>query len=756
MNHNDHAIEILIQRMTLKDKIAQITGIWLPDLLEGDRLSLEKCRTLIPNGIGHVSQFSSCVTLDPATLRQVVMDLQHYLRTETPTRIPAIFHEEAITGFAARGATTFPQQIGMGCSWNPELLERNTRATARLMRQMGATHALSPMLDICRDPCWGRVEESFGEDPYLSARMGLAFVRGLQGNDLAQGVAATSKHFAGHGGGTEDPRTLWEDILFPHEVAIRLGGAESVMPGYHSVNGVPCTASKELFTDILRDLWGFEGLAVSDYGSVEQVFSNFKQAPDVQGAAVKSLLAGIDVELPRGVAYPLLAAALQAGNVAMPDIDRAVRRVLRLKARLGLLAAETPLTSQGPMDMDPPENRAFAYESACQAVVLLKNDGILPLAGIRSIALVGPNADAVQSLCGDYTYQSLSAYWWNLPTDPDHPRLVTLLEGLKAAAAGAEVRHERGCDWSGPLGAATDPLDYSIGDERLRKRKAQQQRLSDRPTDPERAVQMARESDVIIAAMGENLFLCGEGRNRTPPCLPGDQEAFLEQLSQTGKPLILVLFGGRPMLLNRVEPLCRAIIHAWYPGEEGGRAVADILFGTVNPTAKLCMSIPHEDASQPSWYGDGYRARPLYPFGHGLSYTRFGYRDLAMPQMANLGAEWIPISFTLQNEGPREGAEIAQLYVRDPLGDLRLKGFTRVMLGVGESRRITFLLSPQQLARHDGNKGFVVIPGSYQVMIGASSLDARLSAPLTLDGNRVAIRNRSTFFSETVISANPQ
>jgi beta-glucosidase len=747
----------IIGTMSQAEKIAQLQGAWLRDLLVEGKLSIEKCKELIPNGIGHLAQFSSSIGLEPEALRHVVSNLQDYQKNHTKSKIPAIFHEEAISGFSARGATTLPQQIGMGCTWNPELLKANTASSARLMRMVGATQALSPMLDICRDAHWGRIEESFGEDPYFISRMGHAFVTGLQGDNLKQGVAATTKHFAGYAGGTNDLKLFYEETLRPHEVTVRLAKAQSAMAGYHEVHGVPCSASKELLTDILRDNWGFDGVVVSDFWSVNQVFTKFKYGKDQKEAAVKSLQAGLDVELPKGAAFPFLGQAIEEGSLKQATLDQALTRVLTLKARLGLLGPDAQLVSKGSIDFDPKENRERAYQSAVQSTVLLKNDGVLPIGNnVKNIAVVGPNADAVQSLLGDYTYQSLSAYWWKLPTDPLNPKLVTLLEGLKHhVGEHIKVTYAKGCDWTKSLQSEIDEVDTTIGD--ARSKDVEFIKISDlKAPNLEEALKVASESDVIVAAMGEHLYLSGENRNRRDIRLPGEQQAFIKKLADTGKPVILVVFSGRPTVLTEIEADCNAIVQAWFPGEEGGNAVANILLGKENPSGKLTLTFPSSNEQTPLWYGEGYDSSnmPLYPFGHGLSYTAFEYSNMEMDASANILDEWMTISFDLKNTGDMDGTEVVQLYmsaknVSGIINPIGLKGFTRVALKTGAQKKVVFKVSPEQVSYFE-NGSFVIEPAEYEFLIGASSIDIKLRKTVQLKGTKKGMKLKSKFFSNSV------
>ncbi len=753
--HDDQAVSELLQSLSEEQKIAQLQGAWLRNLLDGKTLSIDSCKKHIPNGIGHLAQFSSSVDLNPNELRQVIDDLQAYLISTCG--IPAILHEEAISGFAAKGATTLPQQIGMGCTWNPELLRDNTAMSAKLMRSVGATQALSPMLDICRNSHWGRIEESFGEEPYLIARMGLAFVNGLQGKDLSKGVAATTKHFAGYAGGTEDIKVFFEETLLPHEATIRFGNVQSAMAGYHAIDNIPCSANHNLLHSILREKLGFDGVVISDFWSVKQVFTKYNYAKDDKDAAVKCINAGLDVELPFGMSFPYLDEALKDNTVSLETLDTAVRRVLTLKSKLGLLELIPSNKDNTPLDFDPLENRQRAYKSACQSIVMLKNNGILPLSNnLSNISVVGPNADAVQSLLGDYTYQSLAAYWWKYPTEPDNPKLVTLLEGLKSNLnKDVSINYERGCDWTKALSEEIDMVAGDLGDERSKN--LEYLNIKDLPQpNSSKAIEIAGKSDVIIAAMGENLYLVGEGRDRKDIRLPGQQEDFVKQLIATGKPVILVVFGGRPQIITDLEPGCAAILQAWFPGEEGGNALADILLGKVSPSGKLTLTYPRTNEQAPIWYSQGYDEKnpPMYPFGYGLSYTSFSYQNLNAPSEHHVKDPWINVSFDITNSGSLDGAEIAQLYVSPPssipeLEPLELKGFARVELTQGERKTINIKVSPQQLAYYT-NGHWIIKPGLYEFKIGASSTDIRLSKKIALKGEE-KLAQRAVLFSETTV-----
>ena len=749
----DSKVEAIMSKMTLDEKLAQIQGIRPKEIMEDGKISLEKCREKIPYGIGHFSQFSSGLTMEPEELRDFVRSVQNYLMTETNSKIPAIFHEEAITGFATQGATTFPQQLGMGCSWNEELISKNTNSTRLNMRAAGATYALSPMLDISRTAHWERIEESYGEDAYLTSALGLAFVKGLQGKDLRSGVACTTKHFAGYGSQNNNAKELYEEYLMPHEVAIKLGGVKSVMPSYGKYKGKAVVANKEMLTTTLRDIVGFNGVVVSDYSSINLLVGGHKEAKNQTEAGAMALNAGTDIELSEGRCFPKLPQAIEQGLITIEKIDDAVRRSLIMKARLGLLDENPQIGVDGDLDFDPPINRELAYESACQSIVLLKNNGILPLKkDIKKVALVGPNAASVYGMLGDYTYQSMISFWWSTPFDANNPKLVPLSEGL-AAKLGEDVtiQHERGCDWSAPLESV---IQDELGDDRLSKLKMMSIKGVPQP-DLENALKISKESDVIIAAVGENIYLVGEGRKRKGIRLPGEQEAFVEKLIATGKPVVLVIMGGRQQLVSKFEDKCAAIVQAWFPGEEGGNAIADILVGNVNPTAKLCVTYPKTEDKQEINYKNGYAEdnQPQYPFGFGLSFTNYEYSDLKMETSANVEDERIPLTFKVKNVGEFDGTEIVQLYVSpksetSTLNKIQLEGFKRVELKSGEEKTVTFKVSPQQFIQHI-NDEWIIEPEKFEFLIGATSTDIRLKSDLNLQGARKVLKNgRSVFFSE--------
>ena len=620
--------------------------------------------------------------------------------------------------------------------------------TADAMRAVGGTMALSPMVDLIRTAHWPRVEESYGEDAYLSAAMGAAFVEGLQKKNLSEGVAACTKHFLGYGGGSSlSWKEIYEEDLFPHEVAMRHVGSKVVMTSYGRFRGQQAVSNDTLLRVILKNYLQFDGLVISDYGAVGH--SSQGRKPELmKKRAVEALMAGNDVDLPSGDSYKYLMELLQNGSIDENRFEEAVKKVLALKVQLGLLDKNKKLYKSGDLDLDTPESRKTAYELACQSVVLLKNNSVLPLSSeYKKIALVGPNANTFWCMLGDYTYQSMQAFWWGGKVDPNNPKIVSLRDAMvNKLSPDFTLGYERGCDWS----TAGESAVIREGDPRTARLKMMLMESSD-PTDWNKAVRLASESDVVIAALGENPTLCGEARERKGIRLPGDQERFLQDLIATGKPVVLVMFGGRPQVIDNVADGCAAILQAWYPGEEGGNAVADILLGNVNPSGKLCMSYPKNEDKTMICYNNGDSTVDVaYPFGYGLSYTTFEYSDVVVPHSSGIESDDLEIKCTVKNTGSVPGTEIVQLYVSpssgQPLKPIQLKGFARVFLQAGESKTLSFHVSPQQLAYYSDGR-WIVEPGDYEFKIGASSSDIRLKGICELTGEPRRIAYRDIYFS---------
>ena len=745
----EQRINDLYDRMSQEERIAQLRSIYMDELFDKQgHLDTTKCIQLIPNGIGHFSQYASQKPLEPEVLRDRVAAVQEWLMNHTPNGIPALFHEEVLSGINTRGATIYPQQIGQACSFNPELAEVKTRQTSTTMRKMGGILSLSPMVDVCRTPSFNRLEESYGEDAYLSAVMGTAFVKGLQQGDLKKGVGACSKHYLGYGGGGDaEEKELMEEILLPHETMIRLAGSKAVMPGYHAVHGTNCVANSEILQDILRGYVGFDGMVVSDYTAIDQL----PDLPDAMSKAAAAINGGNDVDFPTGSDYKYLPEAIEKGLVKPEVLERAVKNVLRYKFRAGLFDKNPYLYSTGEIQLDTPEERQTSYDIATQSIVLLENNGTLPLKNAKNILLTGPNANSMWAMCGDYSFPAMTYFWKMIEKDLDHPHVITLLEGMNAhKPEGTNILYSRGCDW-------TEEIETKFskgGDERawdyfILHRKVD----AGEKADKQEALTMAKEADVIIAAVGENVMLCGENRDRQGLRLPGKQEQYVEELIQTGKPVILVTD-----LANR----CAAVIQAWYPGEEGGNAVADILYGKVVPSAKLSVSYPNTEINEPICYN--YTAekdsRIQWPFGYGLSYTTFEYKNLQVNSEAQTTDESVEVTFQIKNTGQVAADEIAQIYLSptaegQQIRPIQLQGFARVSLNPGETRTVTTRLYLEQLGfySHQGERQWNILPGSFTIKVGASSTDIRLQSQITIKGKPVNKPLRDHYFSESMVSA---
>ena len=754
----DQQVDELYQKMSQEERLAQLQSRFMEDLFDAEgNLDTAQCAKLIPNGIGHFSQYASQQPMDPNIMRDRVAAVQDWLINHTPNGIPALFHEEVLSGINTRNATVYPQQIGQACSFNPELAEVKTRQTGIEMRAMGGVQSLSPMVDVCRTPSFNRLEESYGEDGYLSAVMGTAFVRGLQYGGLKKGVSTCSKHYLGYGGGGDaDEKEMMEEILLPHEAMIRLAESRVVMPGYHAVHGTNCVANSEILEDILRGYVGFDGLIVSDYTAIDQL-------PGLEGTVERAAAAingGNDVDFPTGSNYALLPEAIEKGLVKPETFERAVKNVLRHKFRTGLLDKDAYLYSKDNIVLDTPEDRQTAYEIATQSVVLLENNGILPLRDSKKILLTGPNANSMWAMCGDYSFAAMSYFWKMIVEDGEHPHIVGLREGMAAKLpAGASLQYSRGCDWTEEIETAYQ----QTGDERAWDYEILHRMVdSGEKADAKEALRMAKDCDVIVAAVGENVMLCGENRDRKDMRLrlPGKQEQYVESLLATGKPVVLVVFGGRAQVISGIAERCAAVIQAWYPGEEGGNAVADILYGNVSPSAKLSVSYPNAEVYEPICYNyqEGKDARVAWPFGYGLSYTTFEYSNLKVQPTAQTTDEAITLTFDVKNTGEIAADEVAQLYLSPTSADqqirpIQLQGFARVHLEPGQTRTVSIKLYTEQLGfySNNGQRQWNITPGNFIIKVGASSLDIKLQQQIELTGKPVVKKLRDFYFSETEV-----
>ena len=752
----DSLVDELYAKMSMEERVAQLKSCYMDDFFDEEgKLDTAKCKELMPYGVGHFSQYASQKPMDANLLRDRVAIMQAWLMNHTPNGIPALFHEEVLSGINTQGATIYPQQIGQACSFNPELAELKTLQTGIALRKMGGVLSLSPMVDVCRTPSFNRLEESYGEDAYLSAVLGTAFVKGLQQGDLTKGVGACSKHYLGYGGGGDaDEKEMIEEILLPHEAMIRLADSKVVMPGYHAVHGTNCVANSEILQDILRDYVGFDGMVVSDYTAINQL-PGYENAIQKATAAINN---GNDVDFPRGENYQFLAEAIEQGLVKPEVLERAVKNVLRHKFRAGLFDENPYLYSTEQIVLDTPEERKTAYDIATQSVVLLENDGVLPLKDAKNILLTGPNANSMWAMCGDYSFPAMSYFWKHNTENLEHAPIVRLLQGMQSRKPeGMNILNSRGCDWTEEVETKyTETGDERAWEYTLLHRKVDSGEVANK----QEALAMAKQADVIVAAMGENVMLCGENRDRQGLRLPGKQEQYVEELLATGKPVVLIMFGGRAQVVAGIAERCAAVIQAWYPGEEGGNAVADILYGNVSPSAKLSVSYPNEEVYEPLCYNYSAEldSRVAWPFGYGLSYTTFEYANLAMNTEAATTDEAITLSFDVKNTGEVAADEVAQIYLSPADGNanirpIQLQGFARVSLAPGETKKVEVKMYIEQFGYYsnEGQRQWNIAPGEFTVKVGASSQDIKLSGNISLQGEKVVKPLRDYYFSESIV-----
>lgn len=749
----------LLSQMTLEEKLAQLGSVWARELLEGGRFSRAKAEELLRHGLGELTRPAGSTGLPPEEAAELVNRVQRFLIEETRLGIPALVHEECLSGVLCRGATMFPQPIALASTWMPELVREMAAFIREQLLAVGARQGLAPVLDVARDPRWGRVEETFGEDPYLVAAMGKNYVEGLQGNDPGTGVAATLKHFAGYGAGEAGlncapahlpERELREVYLFPFECAVKAAKASAVMHSYGELDGVPCAASRWLLTSILRQEWGFSGIVVSDYSGIEMLHSHHRLARDKAEAARLALEAGVDLELPQTDCYGHpLRQAVEEGLIPESLIDQAVLRVLRLKLSLGLFEkpyVDIEHTKKVFSVAFRSRGRELAKLISRKSIVLLKNEGILPLKrDIPTIAVIGPHADEPRNYLGDYHFPAhVEGHLENAEKALKEAAVKTLLDAIRSrVSARTQVLHVPGCDVLEDEGGI------------------------------QQAVEVSRKADVAVVAVGDRSGFTrncssGETRDVANLRLPGAQEKLVRAVAETGTPVVLVLFCGRPYVLTSVVDMVKAILVAWLPGEAGGEAVCDVLFGGESPGGKLPVSFPRSTGQLPLFYArkpSGGRSfpwgeyvdespEPLFPFGHGLSYTQFSYRELIIEPVEVSTADTIRVSLRVKNCGDREGEEVVQLYVSREWGSVtrpvkELKGFHRLSLGPGEEKKITFEIPVDLLAYWDRDMELVVEPGEYQVMVGSSSADIRLSGALKVTGERRLVEGKRRYLSWT-------
>jgi beta-xylosidase len=738
--------------MTLEEKAAQMMCVWqgkADTLVDASgKFDLHKARASFKKGtgLGQVGRPSDAAGgLNARATAELTNDLQRFFLEESRLGIPVIFHEECLHGHAAKDSTSFPQPIGLAATFNPDLLERLFTMTAEEARVRGTHQALTPVVDVARDPRWGRVEETYGEDPYLVSRMGIAAVRGFQGDGSFKDkkrVIATLKHFVAHGQpesgmncapANVSTRVLREIFLFPFREAIEKAKAISVMASYNEVDGVPSHANRWLLRDVLRKEWGFEGFVVSDYYSIWEL--NYRPethghfvARDKSEACRLSVEAGVNIELPEPDCYLHLVDLVRKGELKEKQLDNLVTPMLYWKFKLGLFDEPYVDPEEAERIVGCDGNRELAREAARESITLLKNESNLAplnLRKIKTIAVIGPNAR--RSLLGGYS---------GVPKND-----VTVLEGIRArVGARARVLYSEGCKITIGGSWSQDEVIPSDPDEDRRQ--------------IAKAAKVVQEADVIILAIGDNEQTSREAWNlnhmgdRPNLDLIGRQEELVKAMVQTGKPVIVLLFNGRPISINYVAENVPVIFECWYPGQETGHAVADVLFGDYNPGGKLPITIPRSAGHLPAFYNYKPSARrgylfdevsPLFAFGFGLSYSTFGFRNVRLEKkkIKRTGSTRVLVEVT--NTGKRAGSEVVQVYIRDLFSSVtrpikELKGFQKVFLAAGETKTVAIDITPESLAFYDIKMKYAVEPGDFEIMVGNSSRDSDLqSVVLTVE-----------------------
>ena len=743
----DRRVEDLLSRMTLEEKVAQMISVWEhKDRIQtpGGDFSPERASRAFPNGLGQIARPSDrrgvaappagaagatagVVNRNARETAEYINAAQRWAVENSRLGIPLLMHEEALHGYVANGATSFPQAIGLASSWDPALVERVFNVASREMRARGAQLVLAPVVDVARDPRWGRIEETYGEDPYLVSEISLAAIRGFQGSAIPldpQRVFVTLKHMTGHGqpeSGTNigpaqfGERTLREVFFPPFERSVREAGARIVMPSYNEIDGIPSHANRWMLNDVLRQEWGFQGAVLSDYFAIREMMTRHRMYDNLKDAAVAAMNAGVDIETPDGEAYLHLPELVREGRVSMEQIDAAVRRILWLKFAAGLF--ENPYVDAAAAERltATPDAIALAREAAGRSMVLLRNENdLLPLdpAGIRRMAVIGTHAR--DTPIGGYS---------------DIPRhVVSVLEGMQEEARGRfEVVYSEGVRITEERIWAQDAVNL-VPEEVNRRLIAE-------------AVETARTADKIVLVLGGNEQTSREAwadnhlGDRSSIDMLGQQEDLARAILALGKPTVVLLLNGRPYSVNYLAENAPALIEGWYLGQETGHGVADVLFGRVNPAGRLPVSIARNAGQLPLFYNHKPTARrgylfgsnqPLYPFGYGLSYTSF---EISEPRLSRrtIGVnDNVTVQVDVRNTGRRAGDEVVQLYVRDDTASVtrpvrELRRFQRIALRPGERRTVSFELAPADLALWNAQMQRVVEPGTFTISAGPDS-----------------------------------
>lgn len=730
----EERVQDLLSQMTMDEKTCQMATLYGSGRILKDALPQESWQTEIwKDGIGNIDEehnglgsYRSAYSFPYTKHVETKHAIQRWFVEKTRLGIPVDFTNEGIRGLCHDRATYFPAQCGQGSTWNKELIARISEVEAREAHALGYTNIYSPILDIAQDPRWGRCVETYGEDPYLVGQLGKQMILGLQKHNLV----ASPKHFAvysipvgGRDGNTRTdphvaPREMRTLYLEPFRVAFQEAGALGVMSSYNDYDGEPISGSYHFLTEILRQQWGFKGYVVSDSEAVEFISTKHKVAETYEDGIAQAVNAGLNVRTnftqPAEYILPLRK-AIADGKISQETVNKRVAEILRVKFWLGLF--DNPYRGDGKLAekiVHSKEHQAVSLDAARQSLVLLKNENqALPLSkSVRSVAVIGPNADEYKQLICRY--------------GPANAPIKTVYQGIREMLPDAEVLYEKGCDIVDPHFPQSELLDFP--------KTAEETRMMDA------AVAAAQKAEVVILVLGGNELTVREDRSRTSLDLPGRQEELLKAVCATGKPVVLVMLDGRASTINYAQAYVPAILHAWFPGEFCGQAVAEALFGDYNPGGKLAVTFPKSVGQIPFAFpfkpGSDVKASTsvygaLYPFGYGLSYTSFAYSNLTLTPLRQGPQGEVTVTCTVKNTGKVKGDEVVQLYLRDEVSSVTtytkvLRGFERITLQPGEEQTVRFTLRPQDLGLWDKNMNFTVEPGRFKVMIGASSQDIRL------------------------------
>ena len=796
----EERVEDLLSRMTLEEKVAQLCGNLSPSFIVDGKVDMDALRKNFPNGHGRFTQFSTVGIVDPKFIAHVTNQVQKYFMEETRLGIPVAIQSENLCGYPGKGGTLYPAQINMGCTWEPELAREMARNIGEESRSVGISSAMSPVIDVARDPRWGRTYETYGEDPYLVTQFGKNYIGGMQGT----GVSCIAKHFLGYAftqGGANTTafrcgkREMYEDFATPFEAAMKDEDLDSVMCNYGEIDGLPVIANPDIIGRLLRDEMGFKGICTSDGAAIMRVFNTYQVGRTYEEAGAISKKAGADTEIPIGAAFAKLPEFVKSGFVSEQCMDESVRRVLRIKFKCGLF--ENPYCDEDAVmqDMATKEKKALSEKIAADSLVLLKNDGVLPLRRGAKLAVVGPHAESLRYPVSGYTYPAYIEMMLGASRGDavGIGGMADLAEENRRKVVNSSNVFKRMLEIFSPEQRASLDDMNTI----LRKMEARTLRevLSERfdvryaqgcgITEDDRsgfgsAVEAAKASDAVVFACGGNCgwvnVTGGEGIDRSNLDLPGVQEELLEALIATGKPVIVILYGPQVFAVNYAQEHAAAIIQAFMPGQYAAKVLSDAIDGTVNPGGKMTFSVPRHVGHIPVYYnhrqGSGYNRPPatgifkggyvdgpddpLYCFGYGLSYTTFDISSFGIDKREVEADGDLRISCKVKNTGKRKGDEVVQLYttfkntgIIRPVQELR--GFKRVSLEPGEEKTVVFNLSLRQMGYYDQNMEFVVEPGTLEIKIGNKCKDYPIVEKVQIIGEKKNVKDRRVYTCRTEV-----